>query len=115
MDNLILSVFPGIDLLGKAFEEEGYCVVRGPDRLWGGDIKAFHPPASAFVGILGGLTSFIGLGILGYQSSSWLYKALKVRKRAWTVSGASSKLLSQDWIGLGVSGKSGNARWKRAR
>jgi len=54
MGNLILSIFPGIDILGRAFEEEGYCVVRGPDRLWGGEIKLFHPPSSIFEGIIGG-------------------------------------------------------------
>lgn len=51
---LLLSIFPGIDILGKAFEEEGYCVVRGPDRLWGGDIRTFHPPSGIFEGIIGG-------------------------------------------------------------
>ncbi len=54
MDNLVLSIFPGIDLLGRAFEEEGYCVVRGPDPLWGGDIQRFHPPANVFEGVIGG-------------------------------------------------------------
>lgn len=54
MRGLILSVFPGIDILGRAFEEEGYCVVRGPDRLWGGDIRLFHPPQGVFEGIIGG-------------------------------------------------------------
>jgi len=52
--NLVLSIFPGIDLLGRAFEEEGYCVVRGPDPLWGGNIKRFHPPAGVFEGVIGG-------------------------------------------------------------
>lgn len=33
---MILSLFPGIGLLDMAFEEEGFCVVRGPDLLWGG-------------------------------------------------------------------------------
>jgi DNA-binding XRE family transcriptional regulator len=51
---LILSLFPGIGLLDKAFEEEGYCVVRGPDPLWGGDVRNFHPPAGRFDGIIGG-------------------------------------------------------------
>lgn len=51
---LVLSVFPGIDLLGRAFEEEGYCVVRGPDLLWGGDVKSFQPPAGVFEGVVGG-------------------------------------------------------------
>lgn len=52
--NLVLSIFPGIDLLGRAFEEEGFCIVRGPDLLWGGDIRTFHPPAGVFGGIIGG-------------------------------------------------------------
>lgn len=54
---LILSLFPGIGLLDRAFEEvfadEG-CIVRGPDLLWGGDIKTFHPPAGRFDGVIGG-------------------------------------------------------------
>lgn len=54
MKGLVLSIFPGIDILGRSFEEEGYCVVRGPDRLWGGDIKLFHPPSGVFEGIIGG-------------------------------------------------------------
>jgi DNA (cytosine-5)-methyltransferase 1 len=52
--NLVLSLFPGIGLLDMAFEEEGYCVVRGPDLLWGGDVKRFHPPAGRFDGVIGG-------------------------------------------------------------
>ncbi len=54
MSGLVLSIFPGIDLLGRAFEEEGYCVVRGPDLIWGGDIREFHPPAGVFEGVIGG-------------------------------------------------------------
>lgn len=51
---LVLSLFPGIGLLDQAFEEEGFCIVRGPDLLWGGNIKRFHPPAGRFDGIIGG-------------------------------------------------------------
>lgn len=51
---LILSIFPGIDLLGRGFEEEGFCIVRGPDLIWGGDVRAFHPPAGKFDGVIGG-------------------------------------------------------------
>ncbi|MCZ4283076.1 DNA cytosine methyltransferase [Kiloniella laminariae] len=51
---LILSVFPGIDMLGKAFEETGFCVVRGPDLITGGDIRNFFPPANVFAGVIGG-------------------------------------------------------------
>jgi DNA (cytosine-5)-methyltransferase 1 len=51
---LILSIFPGIDLLGRGFEAEGFAVVRGPDLLWGGDIRTFNVPAGRFDGVIGG-------------------------------------------------------------
>ena len=54
MSDLVLSIFPGMGLLDRAFEEEGFTVVRGPDLLWGGNIKLFHPPAGRFDGIIGG-------------------------------------------------------------
>ncbi len=54
MSGLVLSLFPGIGLLDMAFEEEGFCVVRGPDLLWGGDVRRFHPPAGRFDGVIGG-------------------------------------------------------------
>ena len=54
MSDVVLSLFPGIGLLDRAFEEEGFCVVRGPDKLWGGDVKRFHPPAGVFAGVIGG-------------------------------------------------------------
>jgi DNA (cytosine-5)-methyltransferase 1 len=54
MSGLVLSLFPGIDLLGEAFERAGYCVVRGPDVLFGGDIHRFHPQPGMFDGIIGG-------------------------------------------------------------
>ncbi|MEX2599294.1 MAG: DNA cytosine methyltransferase [Dehalococcoidia bacterium] len=54
MMNLVLSVFPGIGLLDRAFEEQGWSVVRGPDVLWGGDVRCFHPPAGIFGGVIGG-------------------------------------------------------------
>ena len=54
MTQLVLSLFPGIGLLDMAFELEGFCVVRGPDLLWGGDIRTFHPPAGKFDGVIGG-------------------------------------------------------------
>lgn len=53
MNNLVLSLFPGIGMLDAAFEAEGFCVVRGPDVLWGGDIRRFHPPAGRFYGVIG--------------------------------------------------------------
>lgn len=51
---LVLSCFPGIGMLDHAFECEGFTVVRGPDPLWGGDIRRFHPPPGRFDGIIGG-------------------------------------------------------------
>ncbi len=51
---LVLSLFPGGGVLDYAFEPEGFAVVRGPDPLWGGDIRRFHPPPGRFDGIIGG-------------------------------------------------------------
>ena len=53
---LILSCFPGIDLLGRAFAEEmpEVCIVRGPDLIFGGDHKRFHVPAGVFWGLIAG-------------------------------------------------------------
>jgi DNA (cytosine-5)-methyltransferase 1 len=63
---LVLSLFPGIGLLDMAFEEEGFCVVRGPDLLWGGDVRRFHPPAGRFDGVIGGppCQAFSKLGVM---------------------------------------------------
>ncbi|MEM7345771.1 MAG: DNA cytosine methyltransferase [Chloroflexota bacterium] len=53
-NRLILSLFPGIGLLDKAFEQLGFCVVRGPDEIFGGDIRQFFPPPGVFWGVIGG-------------------------------------------------------------
>lgn len=55
-DHLILSCFPGLDLLGLAFEMEwpDACLVQGPDVIWGRDIRQHHVPAGRFDGIIGG-------------------------------------------------------------
>ena len=52
--SLILSLYPGIDLLGRGFEEEGYCVVRGPDLIFGGDMARFRAPPGRFDGVIAG-------------------------------------------------------------
>lgn len=49
-----LSLFPGVDILGRGFEGAGFSVVRGPDPLWGGDIRDFSVPAGRFDGVFGG-------------------------------------------------------------
>jgi DNA (cytosine-5)-methyltransferase 1 len=54
MTEFVLSLFPGIGILDKAFEDEGFCIVRGPDLLWGGDVKRFRPPPGRFSGVIGG-------------------------------------------------------------
>lgn len=51
---LVLSLCPGIDLLGKGFEVEGFCVVKGPDPIFGGDIRNFSAPRAAFAGVIVG-------------------------------------------------------------
>jgi len=51
---LVLSLFPGVGIFDRAFELEGFCIVRGPDLLWGGDVRTFHPPAGAAWGVIGG-------------------------------------------------------------
>ena len=52
--SLVLSLFPGLGLLDRAFEDEGFTIVRGPDRLWGGDVRRFHAPEAVFAGVVGG-------------------------------------------------------------
>lgn len=54
MPGLVLSLFPGIDLFGRAFAAEGFCVVRGPDLLFGQDVREFHAAPGHFVGVIGG-------------------------------------------------------------
>jgi DNA (cytosine-5)-methyltransferase 1 len=51
---LVLSLFPGIGLLDRGFEDAGFCVVRGPDLIFGGDIRRFNVPAVKFDGVIGG-------------------------------------------------------------
>ena len=51
---LVLSLFPGIDLLGRGFEAEGFCVVRAPDLIYGQDVRAFHAVPGRFDGVIAG-------------------------------------------------------------
>lgn len=73
MRGMILSVFPGLDLLGRSFETSGWCVVRGPDLMWGHDIRGWHVPTGYIDGIIGGppcqsFSQFAGLiKSLGYE------------------------------------------------
>lgn len=54
MTKLIFSCFPGVGVFDRAFELEGFCIARGPDLLWGGDIRRCRPPPGKFWGIIGG-------------------------------------------------------------
>lgn len=54
MEDWLLSVYPGLDLIGREFERVGYTVFRGPDLLWGGDSRRFHVSPGIFHGIIGG-------------------------------------------------------------
>jgi len=47
-------LFPGVGLFDRAFEGEGWCVVRGPDLMFGSDVRTFHAPAAKFDGVIGG-------------------------------------------------------------
>ena len=51
---LVLSVFSGLDILGKGFESEGFCVVGGIDIIMDKDIRHFKPPRGRFDGLIGG-------------------------------------------------------------
>lgn len=51
---LVLSLFPGIDLLGRGFTANGFCVVKGPDLIWDERIEDFHTPPYHFSAIIGG-------------------------------------------------------------
>ena len=52
--HLVLSLFPGAGLLDRGFEQAGFCVVRGPDTVFGQRIEDFNAPAGHFVGVIGG-------------------------------------------------------------
>ena len=48
-EHLVLSLFPGAGLLDRGFEQAGFCVVRGPDILFGQRIEDFHAPAGHLI------------------------------------------------------------------
>lgn len=71
---LVLSLFPGADLLGLAFEMEGFTVVQGPDVIFGRDIRNFHVPPGRFDGVIGGppCQAFSALKPLADRSRGYL-------------------------------------------
>lgn len=52
--HLVLSLYSGIGLLDSGFEDHGFCVVRAPEKLLGGDIRNFRSVPGAFAGVIGG-------------------------------------------------------------
>lgn len=54
--HLILSLFPGAGLLDRGFEQAGYCVLRGPDTVFGQRIEDFDASATCghIAGVIGG-------------------------------------------------------------
>jgi hypothetical protein len=38
---LVLSLFPGVGLLDRAFAAAGFCIVQAQDKITGGDIRDF--------------------------------------------------------------------------
>jgi DNA (cytosine-5)-methyltransferase 1 len=50
----ILSLFPGVDILGRAFHQAGHTVVRGPDLVTGDRIEDFHGLPGHVDGIIAG-------------------------------------------------------------
>jgi DNA (cytosine-5)-methyltransferase 1 len=51
---LVLSTFSGIGLLDQGFENNGFCVVRAPEKILGGDIRNFKCSPGFFTGVIGG-------------------------------------------------------------
>lgn len=54
MNNVILSLFPGIGGLDHGFTKAGFCVVQGPDKVTGGDIRKFFAVEGMAQGVIGG-------------------------------------------------------------
>lgn len=55
--SIVLGLFSGIGLLDMGFEAAGFCVVRGPDILWGSDIRDFNgqPLCGHINGVIAGV------------------------------------------------------------
>ncbi|ARC92165.1 hypothetical protein B6A42_08710 [Vibrio coralliilyticus] len=78
---LILSLFPGIDLFSKPFEELGFSVVRGPDTILGQDIRSFHVPKGVFAGVIGGSPCQEFSSLLRTKPTGYGLEMLKQYKR----------------------------------
>lgn len=54
MTELVLSLFPGVGLLDRAFAAAGFCVVQAQDKITGGDIRDFAGVRGRLDGIVAG-------------------------------------------------------------
>jgi DNA (cytosine-5)-methyltransferase 1 len=52
--NFVLSLFHGIDIFGRGFESEGFCVVRAGEYELGFDVRDLHLPSGKFDGVIAG-------------------------------------------------------------
>ena len=113
MNAVVLSVFPGIGLLDRAFEEEGFQIVRGPDTIWGGDVRRFHIPAHLIDGIIGGPPCGFASKAFGLQGHEAKHKpedlipefvrVVDEAKPSWVVmenvmGARKSKAIPPDWL-----------------
>lgn len=76
----MLSVFPGADLFGRAFERCGFCVVRGPEKLLGQDIRNWRSLAGRFDGVIGGppCQAFSNAAISGTNAENLIPEFVRV-------------------------------------
>ena len=54
VNELVLSLFPGVGLLDRAFAAAGFCVVQAQDKITGGDIRDFRGIVGRFDGVVAG-------------------------------------------------------------
>jgi DNA (cytosine-5)-methyltransferase 1 len=54
VSEIVLSLFPGIGLLDRAFAAAGFCVVQAADKITGGDVREFRGVPGRFHGIVAG-------------------------------------------------------------
>jgi DNA (cytosine-5)-methyltransferase 1 len=54
VNELVLSLFPGVGLLDRAFAAEGFCVVQAADKITGGDVREFVGVPGRFNGVVAG-------------------------------------------------------------
>ena len=90
LGQLVLSLFPGADLFGKSFELLGACVVRGPEKLLGQDIRDFKCVPGRFDGVIGGppCQAFSQAAISGSNAENLIPEFVRVveeSKPRWAV------------------------------